>query len=252
MIQGLYAAATGMIALEERHAIIANNLANASTSGFKRQGALQEGFYQVFLGELGNAQLYNAERGPGGGLKTVEAFADFATGPLQKTGNPLNVALTGPGFLTVDTPGGVRYTRDGSFMIDANGQLVTEDGYLVQGAGGGGIDVSGGVPRIDGDGAVWVDGIQTGQLGIIEFADPRTLLRQGDNLFAANPDTLAQSAPATETTVVGESLEASNVQVPEEMAQMILGMRAYTANQKVINSVDETVGRLINDVGAPA
>ncbi|GMV91571.1 MAG: flagellar basal body rod protein FlgG [Candidatus Hydrogenedentota bacterium] len=252
MIQGLYAAATGMIALEERHAIIANNLANASTSGFKRQGAVQEGFYQVFLGELGTPQLYNAERGPGGGLKTIESFADFSTGPLQHTGNPLNVALMGPGFIAVDTPGGVRYTRDGNFTIDANGQLVTNDGFLVQGAGGGGIDVSGGRARIDGDGIVWVDGIQTGQLGIIEFADPGALLRQGDNLFAANPESLAQSAPATETTVVGESLEASNVQVPEEMASMILGMRAYTANQKVISSVDETVGRLINDVGSPA
>ena len=241
-----------MIALEERQAIIANNLANASTNGFKRQNAIQEGFYEVFLGKMGTAQILNAERGPGGGLKTTETFADFSTGPLQQTGNPLNVALMGPGFFAVTTSAGDRYTRDGSFTVDANGQLATGDGFPVQGVGGGGIDVSGGRVTIDGDGVVWADGIQTGQLGIIEFADPQSLLRQGNNLYAANPETLAQSAPATETTVAAEALEASNVQVPVEMAQMILGLRAYTANQKVISSVDETVGRLINDVGSPA
>lgn len=252
MIQGLYAAATGMIALEERHAIIANNLANASTSGFKRQDAVQEGFYQIFLGEMGTPQLLNAERGPGGGLKTIATFGDFSVGPLQTTGNPLNVALMGPGFIAIDTPEGPRFTRDGNFTIDANGQLSTTEGHLVQGAGGGGIDVSGGSALIDGDGFVWVDGVQTGQLGIVEFAEPQRLLRQGANLFAAGPDVQAQSAPATETTVVSGALEASNVKVPAEMANMILGMRAYTANQKVITSVDETVGRLINDVGSPA
>jgi flagellar basal-body rod protein FlgG len=240
-----------MIALEERHSIVANNLANASTTGFKRQNAIQEGFYQVFLGAAGTPQILNGERGPGGGLKTIETFADFSTGPLQNTGNPLNLALMGPGFFAVTTPAGDRFTRDGAFTIDADGQLATSDGFKVQGAGGGGIDVSGGDVRIDGEGMVWVDGIQTGQLGITEFADPQTLLRQGDNLYAANPEALGQSAPATETTVAAGALEASNVQVAVEMAQMILGLRAYTANQKVISSVDETVGRLINDVGSP-
>lgn len=252
MIPGLYAAATGMIAMEERQAIIANNLANASTSGFKRQNAIQEGFYEVLLGNLGTAQMYNAERGPGGGLKTIETYSNFAGGPIQATGNPLNVAIMGPGFLGVTTPAGDRFTRDGDFTIDAEGQLATKEGYKIQGAGGGGIDVSGGNIEIDSSGTIWVDGQQVDQLRLVEFAEPQLLQRQGDNLFAASEQALAQSAPATETSLAGKALEASNVQVPAEMAQMILGLRAYTANQKVINAVDETMGRLISDVGAPA
>ncbi len=251
MIQGLYAAATGMIALEERHAVVANNLANAATNGFKRQNAIPEGFYEVFLGKMGTPQILDAERGPGGGLKTFETYSDFSSGPLQTTGDPLNAALMGPGFFAVSTPNGDRFTRDGAFTIDADGQLATTEGYKVQGAGGGGIDVSGGSAQIDENGVVWVDGVQTGQLGITEFADPQLLQREGDNLYAAPQEALTQSAPATETMVAPKSLEASNVKVPVEMAQMILGLRAYTANQKVINAVDETVGRLISDVGSP-
>ncbi|MBM3289566.1 MAG: flagellar basal-body rod protein FlgF, partial [Candidatus Hydrogenedentes bacterium] len=160
-----------------------------------------------------------------------------------------NVALEGPGFFAVDTPAGERFTRNGAFTINAEGQLTTSDGHTVL-SDGGAIDAGGGNVEFDKDGTVLVNNAPAGRLRIVEFEDPRLLERYGQGLFAPAGD--AEPRPAETTTVVPGGLEASNVQVPFEMAQMTLGMRMYNANQKVINSVDETVGRLINEVGMPA
>lgn len=252
MIQGLYAAATGMMALEERHSVIANNIANAATVGFKRQNPISQGFKEVFLGEMGTAAQLNAERGPGGGLKTLATYTDLQSGPVFVTGDPLNVALAGPGFFGVETPGGERYTRNGAFVIDIDGQLATPDGYKIQSTGGGAIDVGDGKVSIDDTGQVSVNGLPVGQIRIVEFQEPRLLEQEGSNLYFASEPVAQQAVEATETRLISGSLEASNVQAPVEMAEMLVGLRAYEANQKVITTVDETVGRLINDVGSPA
>lgn len=252
MIQGLYAAATGMIALEDRQAVIANNIANASTAGYKRQNAIQEGFNEVFLGKLATPQRLNVERGPGGGLKLIHTYTDLAAGPVAVNGNPLNVALQGPGYLAVETPRGERFTRSGVFTVDADGQLATPEGYKVLDSGGSPIDVSGGAVTFDALGFIYVNNQNAGQLRLLEFADPHYLEREGHNLFALAEGAPDTALPAEQTAVIPGAVEGSNVQLPFEMAQMMWGMRAYNANQKVINSVDETVGRLINDVGAPA
>lgn len=249
MIQGLYAAASGMIATEDRQAVIANNIANAATAGFKRQNAVQEGFREVFLGKFGSARRLNAERGPGGGMKLINVYTDYSSGPVAMTGNPLNVALQGPGFLAVETPEGERFTRDGDFSINAQGQLATSDGYPVLSEGGP-IDVNGGKVEFDADGTVIVNNEAAGKLRIAEFDDPRLLERYGKSLYAPS-DGAGAPRPGDSTSVVAGGLEGSNVQIPFEMAQMTLGLRLYNANQKVINSVDESVGRLINEVGMP-
>ncbi|MBX7256795.1 MAG: flagellar hook-basal body protein [Candidatus Hydrogenedentes bacterium] len=252
MIQGLYAAATGMMALEERHNVIANNIANSATVGFKRQNPISQGFKELFLGETATAAQLNSKRGPGGGLKTLATFTDLQSGPIFTTDDPLNVALSGPGFIGVETPGGERYTRNGSFIVDVDGQLATQDGYKIQSAGGGAIDVGEGKVRIDDTGAVTVDGQLVGEIRIVEFQEPRLLEQEGGSLFFASEPVAAQATAATETRLIAGSLEASNVQAPVEMAEMMLGLRAYEANQRVITAVDETAGRLINDVGSPA
>lgn len=250
MIQGLYAAASGMIATEDRQAVIANNIANAATTGFKRQSAIDEGFREIFLGKFGTKARLNAERGPGGGARLTNVFTDYGTGPIGMTGNPLHVALQGPGFLAVETPAGERFTRNGEFTVNAEGQLTTSDGYTVL-SDGGAIDVAGGEVEFDADGTVLVNNEPAGRLRMVEFDDPSLLERYGQSLFAP-VDKAGAPRPADNTTVVPGGLEESNVQIPFEMAQMTLGMRMYNANQKVINSVDETVGRLINEVGMPA
>ncbi|MCP4644416.1 MAG: flagellar hook-basal body protein [bacterium] len=251
MIEGLYAAASGMIANEERMAVISNNVANASTPGFRRQSAVQNGFYEVLLSRLRHPTALNQDPGPGGGLRTIETFTDVRGGPVTATGNPLNLALTGPGYLAVETPQGERFTRNGHFTIDADGELATSEGYKLQSEGGGGVNVSGGAVSISRDGAVSVDGEPVGRLRLVEFQDPHMLSREGHNLYYASDAAMQRSAQGVNTTVEGAALEMSNVQVPYEMAQMTLGLRAYAANQRVINAFDETMGRLINEVGAP-
>jgi flagellar basal-body rod protein FlgF len=250
MIEGLYSAATGMLALEGRQAVIANNIANASTPGFRSQNALQKGFYQMLLDRMASPAIGNREPGPGGGLKIVETYTDTRGGPVVTTGNALDVALVGPGFIGIATPAGDRFTRNGHFVLDGEGELSTVDGYKVQSEGGGAIAVSGRV-EILGDGAVYDDGLPVGRIRLIEFEEPHMLSREGDALYAASEEALEKSATAGDTTVEPGALEMSNVQLPYEMAQMMLGLRMYSANQKVINSVDETLGRLINEVGAP-
>lgn len=252
MIQGLYAAATGMMALEQRHEVIANNISNVSTPGFRRQGTIQKGFDTVLLNQLRNPLWLDATAGPGGGLKITETYTDFSGGPLRHTSNALDVALHGPGYIAVETPDGERFTRNGALTVDGDGQLATSEGYKVQNVGQGAIDVMGGTVEIDRAGQVFVDGRPSGKIRLVEFEEPSLLIRAGNGLFATPAATLGRSVPAENTTVLSESLEMANVQVPYELVQMMLGLRAYGANQRVINALDETMSRLIEQVGMPA
>lgn len=251
MIQGLYAAANGMMSVEDRQAVIANNIANSLTPGFKRQTPVQQGYYEVFLGETSSANRYNHETAPGGGAKIIATHTDFSNGIVSTTGNSLDAALIGPGFFVVDTPEGERFTRNGKFSVGQDGQLVTNHGFTVLGVGNAPIEVNGGAVEFDGDGQVLVNGEVRGQLRVVEFDDPQQLNRSGLSLLRASDAVLEQSAPAANTTVAGGALELANVQVPLEVSNMLLALRAYGANQKVITSIDETVSRLIDQVGAP-
>ena len=184
MIQGLYAAATGMMTVEDRYAVIANNIANASTVGFKRQDTVQRGFYEVYLGALRRPARFNVERAPGGGVRIEQTFTDLGNGVVTQTGDPLNIALTGPGYMAVDTPYGERFTRSGALAVDLNGQLATQDGFTVQSVNGSPINVSGGPLEIDAQGRVKVAGTPAGQIRLIEFEDPHMLTREGHTLYA--------------------------------------------------------------------
>lgn len=252
MIQGMYAAATGLMAVEDRQAVVANNISNASTPGFRRQDPVQKGFYSVFSQEMRKPFHFDINKAPGGGVKIEETFTDTNPGVISRTGNSLDVALQGPGYIAVDTPQGERYTRAGHFMLDAQGQLCTADGYRVQNvSGGGGIVARGGTLNISRDGRVLVDGQPVGQLRVVEFADPHGLTREGYNYFAASEQAAQSVRPAGNTVVEHESLEMSNVSLPYEMVKMMVGVRAYAANQKVITTLDETTTKLIEQVGMP-
>lgn len=241
-----------MVAIEDRQAIIANNIANASTVGFRRQEAVQTGFHEVFSGKLVGAARFNQSKAPGGGVKIGETFSDTEAGPIVTTDDPLNVALRGPGFLAVDTPQGERFTRAGSFIVDGNGQLATPDGYKVQSSGGGPIELQAGNTVITEDGSIKVNDVTAGQLRLVEFEDPHMLTREGHSLYKASPEATQRSAAATGTTVAGKALEMSNVNLPKEMVSMIAALRAYAASQKVMTAADETMSKIIEQVGMPA
>lgn len=251
MIQGLYTAAGGMIATESRQSVTANNIANVSTNGFKTQSPVQLGFYEIFSNKLRSPLFYESDSAPAGGVKLVETYPDMKSGILRDTNNPMNAALDGPGFFVVDTPNGERYTRSGDFTVDTQGQLATLEGFKVQSATGQPIDVRGGQVNIARDGRVTVDGVDAGQIRLIEFEQPQRLTREGDNLFSASAAVQKQSAGAANTSVHQGALEMSNVNLPREMVQMMLGMRAYEANQRVIQGIDSSIGQLIEQVGMP-
>lgn len=251
MIQGLYVAATGMKAVEDRQSAVANNITNAMTPGYKRQRNVDTGFYQLLFSKGRDPFWSNRVPGPGGGVNLSETFTDHAVGSLTSTGNPLNVAIKGPAFIAVNTPAGEMYTRSGDFTIDSEGQLATSDGYKVLEMGGGGIDAQEGPVQIDANGNVTAGGVAMGRLRLVEFDDPRTLVHEGQNLYRATQPAIESLQPAVQSEIIPESLEASNVQLPAELIQMMMGTRQYEANQRVINAIDETVGRLIDQVGMP-
>lgn len=252
MIQGLYTAATAMYAVESRQDIIANNVANAGTPGFKRQEPVQFGFAQVFSETLRRPFHFNLDAAPAGGVKIAETFPDFRPGMLRPTDNPLNVALLGPGFFVVETARGERYTRNGDFTIDAEGRLTTQNGEIVQSAGGAPLDVRGGTVVIDREGTIRVNGVPAGKLRMVEFDAPERLEREGDTLYRAPEALLAGRREAAATAAEQSQLEMSNVTVPEEMIKMMMGLRAYEANQRVIASIDSTLGRMIDQVAMPS
>lgn len=252
MLPGLYNAATGMIAVEQRQDIIANNLANASTPGFKRMQPVQLGFYEVFSQKLRHPFYFNEEAAPAGGVKGVESFTNLTMGPVRVTDDPLSLALRGPGYLAIETAEGERYTRAGQFTIDVEGYLTTPQGHRVSSVGGEPISVDGGPVVISPEGVVTVDGVAAGQIRLREFQDPTRLERTGDNLYRASDEVFEQSSEAVDTYLEQGALELSNVQLPVEMGNMMLGLRAYEANQKVIQAIDATVGRLIEQVGSPS
>lgn len=249
MIQGLYAAANGMLSVEDRQAVIANNIANATTPGFKQQLAVQRGYYSAYSARGEKPTRFDYVRAPGGGIKTIETFSNFGNGVVLNTGNTLDVALDGPGFLRVQGQDGVRFTRSGRLSVGMGGVLVTSDGLPVLDANDEPIDVSGGSVRFDPAGNVYVNDELRGQLGITEFEDSHALAREGYTLFRASDEILAAGLPAEKTEVRSGSVETSNVQLPQEMANMLMALREYAANQRVIQSVNETVGRMINQVG---
>lgn len=241
MVAGLPAIAAGMQAQWQRHEVLANNLANISTPGFKRDELLP-------ISESGAASLAAAGANVSViGLQPVVQWTDFAQGPLRETGRDLDAAISGRGFFVVDTPRGPRYTRAGDFSQNANGYLATGDGQPVLGANGP-IALRPGSVSITERGDVVVNGAVVDRLRIVDFPRPYHLLKEGAGLFVP-VDTTTPPTPVTDAQVVGGSLESSNVNSMESMVSMIELLRSYEASQKVMQAVEETNQQATTDIG---
>jgi len=240
----LYVATSGAISRLTQLEAVANNLANAGTAGFKADRA-------IFHTALESALLDSKERPtqgvPGQAfVETQQILSDQSPGSTSDTGNPLDVAIDGPGLLSVETPNGVRYTRGGSFRLNANAQLVTQNGFPVLGESGP-IEVGKRPVRILHDGSIVDDREQKlGKLRIEEFDDPRRLQKLGANLFLAPPQ--AVGVPTDNPALIEHSLEGSNVQSTREMAELLILQRAFDANIQVMRSQDQSMERLIQEV----
>jgi flagellar basal-body rod protein FlgG len=252
MIRALWTASTGMLAQQLNIDVISHNLANVNTAGFKKSRVeFQDLIYENIRGAAPTALGGYTPTGlaVGHGVRPAATQRLFSMGNIQPTQNPLDVAIEGDGFFEVQLPDGtMAYTRDGSFKLDADGNLVTTDGYLVQPPITIPPDATDVAIAEDGTVSYKVNGIETtdGPITLALFPNPAGLEAMGRNLFRATAAAGQGTAGLTPGQGCGSLasgyLEMSNVQVVEEMVNMITAQRAYEIGAKAITAADEMLG----------
>jgi flagellar basal-body rod protein FlgG len=260
-MESLWVAKTGLEAQQTRMTVVSQNLANVNTTGYKRQRAMFEDLlYQNVVQSGGmTSQQTEAPTGLniGTGVRVVSTDRQFTQGNIITTGNQLDLAINGRGFFEILLPDGSQaYTRDGTFQINADGELVTSSGYTVQPA----ITIPAGATSvtIGLDGVVSAvppgqsDAVQVGTLQLTDFVNPAGLQPRGENLFG---ETQASGPPEPGTpglnglgSLMQGSLETSNVNVVEELVSMIETQRAYEMNSRAIETADQMLQHLTNSL----
>jgi flagellar basal-body rod protein FlgF len=221
------------VALGRELDVIANNMANVTTNGFKARGSR----FREHLMPVASAETFPRPDRKLSYVIDAGTPLDIRSGPIEHTGNPLDVAIKGDAFLAVQTPAGERYTRNGALEINAQGQLVTSDGHLVLGDNGpiaftpqeSGIEIA---P----DGTVTTNQGQRGRLRLVRFADPQTLRNEGMNLFSS--PNAGQPAGAT-SRLEPRAIERSNVRPVIEMSRLIEVNRSYSSVAGMVGRMDE-------------
>ncbi len=261
MNRALWSAKTGLDAQQTRMAVISNNLANANTTGFKRDRAVFEDLIYQNVRQVG-ANSSQETQLPSGlnlgtGVRVVATEKLFSQGNINKTDNPMDVAIQGQGFFEILLPdGSVGYTRDGAFQVNAQGQMVTSSGYAVQP----GLTIPENATSL----TVGVDGIvtakvpgtteptQIGNLQLVNFINPAGLQAEGGNVFK---ETAASGAPQSGTpgqnglgSLMQGAVETSNVNVVEELVGMIETQRSYELNSKAISATDDMLSYVNNQL----
>jgi flagellar basal-body rod protein FlgF/flagellar basal-body rod protein FlgG len=247
MVSGKYSALSGAIAREQAIANVTNNLANISTSGYKKS---QVSFASLLRGEqqTKEAKGINFSR-------VRQNFTDFSSGPLRQTEDPLNFAIQGEAFFKVQGPEGLLYTKRGDFMINAAGLLTTSSGLPVVDGGNGQIsipDTDTSAIAVSDDGTISVLGPQgaraeVAKMAVVEIADKKQLKRQNDTTFSLEP---GGTETASETArVIQGSLELANVDMASELTQMIDGFRTFETYHKVLKSYS-TIGETQDELGS--
>lgn len=252
MEPALWAAKTGLDAQQTQMTVTANNLANVATTGFKKSRAVFNDLLYQNVSQVGAATSQSTVSPTGlqlgTGVRVVSTERNYTQGNLNQTGNNLDVAIQGRGFFQVLQPSGtLAYTRDGSFQVNAQGQLVNSSGYAVQPA----ITIPSGAQSVtvgsDGVVSVLVAGqsapTQVGTIQLADFINPAGLDTVGGNLAvesaSSGPPTTGNPGLSGLGTVVQGSVEASNVDVVEEMVNMIETQRAYEMNSKAVQTTDQ-------------
>jgi flagellar basal body rod protein FlgG len=234
---GSYVALSGMRTRLDELDRLSSDIANSGTAGYKAERSSNaEAARSPFAGVLDSAIDVTA------GTRRLNTTA----GAIAPTGRNLDVAVEGDGFLVVQSPAGVRYTRNGHLQVRTDGVLTTDDGAVVQGANGP-ITVGPGKVEIGQDGTIQVSGAVVGKLSVVKFDDPGTLVREGASLLRGDP---AKAQPVTQPSVQGGSLEQSNVSVVERIAELTDVMRTFEALQKALSlQMTDIDGRAIDTLG---
>ncbi|MCG8502752.1 MAG: flagellar hook-basal body complex protein [Firmicutes bacterium] len=255
MIRGLYTAASGMLKGQKKLDVVTNNLANSSTTGYKRDIAVYQSFHEVLTKRINDdkaGQLPNPNIGSMSlGSDVVQVYTDFTQGRLIKTDKATDMSFknSDSSFFAVSVPGEEgdteMYTRNGSWTISEDGYLITREGYKAVGLYGP-IYLASDEFVVQEDGSIYLDDEYIDTLKIVDFVDTEQLQKYGEHLVGAPDD--AQIGQF-EGQVAQGFIEGSNINTIEEMLEVITLMRSYEANQKVIKAYDESLGKIINEAG---
>lgn len=280
MLRGLYSAASGMYSLERRQEALADNLANVQTPGYKKDDTVLRAFPNLLMSRINdlnentNIPVADAPQIPGqpipvgelyNGVYAQERIPSFEQGSVVQTDQPLDVAINDQNLpfqtingrqvkpaalFAVQLPDGTTgYSRNGKWDLDVNGNLVTSEGYRVLGANGQPIQLAGGIRKEDlqitSDGQIFVQNNMAGQIGIALIQNPLDLRRLGGNVYqSATPLPLNQTPANSGISIKQGFIEQSNVDAGQTMADMMMTVRGYEANQKVIDVYSQSLQQL--------
>lgn len=256
MLKGLYTAHTGLRNEQNRMDIMTNNLANASTVGYKKEGSTSQSFGDVLAVKVKDASVGLAIRQPLGinnpGVKIGENYTDYTQGSFRITDNTFDLAISGEGFFAIEFTNkagetSTKYTRAGDFTLNKDGYLVTNEGDYV-------LDVNSRRIRINPlsdaaikkDGSIEQNGVKVAQIGLVDFADYDYLEKYGETYYqpVEGAEIIASNAD-----IYSGYLEMSNVQVVSEMVEMINITRQYESNQKIVQTYDSSLEIAVNQLG---
>jgi flagellar basal-body rod protein FlgF len=229
MENSLYVGLSRQNVLSHQMDVIANNIANVNTPGYRGQNlSFKEMVSKPRGADYATSYVYDKQQ-----------YQNTDAGPVEFTGNQLDIALEGPGFIGVSTPSGTAYTRAGNFQMSATGELLTSAGYAVAGSGGGPISIPAGSTeiKIDEKGIISNQDGAVGQLMVSEFSNPQALQPSGNNLYTINE----AGQPATDTRVKQGQLEGSNVKPVVEMTRMVDTLRTFQAVQNILQTENERI-----------
>lgn len=264
MVKGLYTAYTGLVNQQNRLDVLTNNLANSATNAYKKEGTTTTTFGETLAIKIKDTSDYGLAKKLGEitpGVKIGENYTDYSQGSFRVTDNVYDVALDGDGFFAISFTNkagetSVKYTRDGAFTVNTNGYLVTKDGDYVLNQNGAlnsdpgqasfiqldpNVDLV-----IDETGALYQNNQLVGQLGIVDIADYNYIEKYGENMYQLAEGGQVQDSDAK---AVQGTLEMSNVNVVSEMVEMITISRAFETNQKIVQTIDETLEKAVNNLG---
>ncbi|MBN1899566.1 MAG: flagellar basal-body rod protein FlgF [Spirochaetes bacterium] len=274
MIRGLYTGASGMLSQSLRMDAVSNNLANVDKTGYKKDITIFKAFPEMLLRRINDDGVTKFPLGSydkmpivgrlGTGVEVNELYTDHNQGSLKQTDNPFDLAIEGKGFFTIETERGLRYTRNGSFILDKDNYVVTKDGYKVLGENGY-IQVQGNNFKVNDNGDIivnldlynrqlvsvnendWAGSTVLDRFRIVSFRELRELKKEGNSFYYETEFSGPPRTPAQMPKLRQGFLEHSNVNIVQEMVEMIEVQRAYEANSKSVTTHDAALGKLIND-----
>jgi len=245
MIRGMYTAATGMRTRQRQMDAVANNIANAGTTGYRRDLHVTQSFSDMLIRRMNDGAVSTV--GPlNFGLRSAAVHTVFEQGALEHTGKGMDAAIAGSGFFVVQTPQGERYTRAGVMIRDAQGMLSTPEGHPFLGLTGP-IQVPEGPFRIDQNGRIYAEDVYVDTLRIANFEDAASLVKENSTLFRhTGPE---DNGTQPDGRILQGYLESANVDLSEELLRMISIQRFFDSNQRVLRMLDDSLAKAVNEVG---